>query len=380
MGQLLVIFWTALKLGLVSFGGPSAHLAYFERVYVKEKKWLTAVEYTDLVSLSQFLPGPASSQVGMGIGLKKGGILGSIVAFLGFTLPSVVVLMVFAYIHAKGNWSLDWLHGLKLVAVAIVAHAILDMSKKIWHSKMAIILTVVATAVLLSWQTTYSTIIVLLIAALAGQLFLRQQQPALLVENVISKRIAAGFLIAFGVLLVALPLIAKLWPTTWLVMFEKFYTAGALVFGGGHVVLPLLEERFVETGLISLNDFLVGYGAVQAVPGPLFTFASYLGMVIGGIPMALLATVAIFLPAFLLIIGAYPFWQQIRSNPKWCGAFNGMNAAVIGVLIAAWITPIVTSTIHSWLDILWVILLFAMLLKWSPLLVVVVGILIGVFF
>ena len=223
MGQLLVIFWTALKLGLVSFGGPSAHLAYFERVYVKEKKWLTAVEYADLVSLSQFLPGPASSQVGMGIGLKKGGILGSIVAFLGFTLPSVIVLMVFAYIHAKGNWSLVWLHGLKLVAVAIVAHAILDMSKKIWHSKMAIILTVVATAVLLSWQTTYSTIIVLLIAALAGQLFLRQQQQALLVENVISKRIAAGFLIAFGVLLIALPLIAKLWPTTWLVMFEKFY-------------------------------------------------------------------------------------------------------------------------------------------------------------
>ena len=380
MRHILEIFWTALKLGLVSFGGPSAHLAYFERVYVHEKKWLSAMEYADLVSLSQFLPGPASSQVGMGIGLKRGGLLGSIVAFIGFTLPSVIALMIFAYWLTKSDVSLSWLHGLKLVAVAIFAHAIVDMSKKILRTTASSAIMVVTTIVLLAWQTTYSHLIVLIAAAVIGQRFLAQQQEVIAVKPLLSKRVASIFLVVFAGLLIVLPLAAKIWPASWLVLFEKFYTAGSLVFGGGHVVLPLLESQFVQTGLISANDFLIGYGAVQAMPGPLFTFASYLGMVIGGWPVALLATIAIFLPAFLLIVGAYPFWQQIRANSKWRGALNGMNAAVIGLLVAAWVTPIMTSTIRSVFDIVFAILLFAMLWKWKPTIVVLTGLMIGVVF
>ncbi|ATP41283.1 ChrA protein [Solibacillus sp. R5-41] len=377
MRNLWVIFWTSLKLGFTSFGGPAAHLGYFQQIYVKQKKWLTDEQYLDLLALSQFLPGPASSQVGMGIGLRKGGITGSIAAFIGFTLPSVMMLIIFVYIMERFQFSIGWLQGLKIVAVAIVAQAILDMGKKILKTPMQYALLVLVAILLLYATSIYSQIGVLIGSAMIGYLFFKQ--PGQVIPSVVfSKKWGAVFLSAFFVLLLGLPIAAQTLKWEWLVLFEKFYLAGSLVFGGGHVVLPLLESQFVGS-YVTAEDFLAGYGLTQAVPGPLFTFASYLGMVIGGIPIAILATVAIFLPAFLLIVGAYPFWSSISSHQALRGAVAGMNVAVIGILIAAFISPIITSTIYDVMDAFWAIVLFVLLVKFKikPWNIVLIGVLIG---
>jgi len=381
--RLWEIFLVSLKLGCTSFGGPTAHLGYFQNEYVQKRKWLSDHDYSQLVALSQFLPGPASSQVGMGIGLLRGGIFGSIVSFLGFTLPSVLLLMAFAYFSTRTELEMGWVHGLKLVAVAIVAQAIFDMSKKLILSIRHFIIALLALVVVLLWMHPLAQVTAIFVASVIGyQFFKKTAERDGLKEAVIpiSKTTGACFLALFVILLVGLPVVSLFIQYDWFTLIEKFYLSGALVFGGGHVVLPLLEAQFVQSGLMSSSDFLAGYGMTQAVPGPLFTFASYIGMVIAGVPGAIIATVAIFLPAFLLIVGAMPFWLALNRIAGLRGAMAGANAAVVGILAAAFIHPIVTQTIQNGLDIVIAVVFLWCLIRWKiqPYLLVLVGVCIGI--
>ncbi|MEG0448428.1 MAG: chromate efflux transporter [Lysinibacillus sp.] len=383
MRKLLEIFLVSLKLGCTSFGGPTAHLGYFQNEYVQNRKWLTDKEYSNLVALSQFLPGPASSQVGMGIGLLRGGLLGSIVSFIGFTLPSVLLLMMFAYYYVNAEMDLGWIHGLKLVAVAIVAQAIWDMSKKLIPSLRHLMIALFALGVVLLWANPFAQVVVIALAALVGfRLFKDNGAKEETKETSLpmSKKMGASLLALFVVLLIGLPVASSLIQYEWLAFIEKFYVSGALVFGGGHVVLPLLETQFVQSGLMSASDFLTGYGVTQAVPGPLFTFASYLGMVIGGVPGAIVATIAIFLPAFLLIVGVLPFWLALSQSKGLRGAMVGANAAVVGILTASFIQPIVSKTILSGVDVLIAAVFLALLIRWKvkPYILVILGIVVGI--
>ncbi len=318
----------------------------------------------------------------MGIGLLRGGLVGSVVSFLGFTLPSVVILMVFAYLSIYTELKMDWIHGLKLVAVAIVANAIIDMSKKLLPSKIYWFIALLALIIVLFWVHPLAQIMAIIVAAFIGFQWIRNSDEgnmSITFNIPISKTTGIVLLIIFLLLLLGLPMISVLWDHEWLTMIEKFYFAGALVFGGGHVVLPLLETQFVQSGQISTSDFLAGYGMTQAVPGPLFTFAAYIGMVIAGIPGAVIATLAIFLPAFLLVIGALPFWFSLSRISKLKGAMAGANAAVVGMLAAAFIHPIVTETIQSGLDIFIIALFLWCLMRWKmqPYLLVLLGIAVG---
>jgi chromate transporter len=380
MRTLIEIFLVSFRLGCTSFGGPTAHLGYFQQTYVKQKKWLTDEDYADLVALSQFLPGPASSQVGMGIGLIRGGVLGSIVSFIGFTMPSVLLLMLFAAFYLQADFDMSWIQGLKLVAVAIVAYAIFDMAKKLLTGWRHYMLAVIACAAILMLATPWTQAAIIIIAGIIGYFILEGTAKQVAAKKLLSKRTGAVLLFVFFALLIALPIVNRFFTVEALVWFEKFYTAGALVFGGGHVVLPLLETQFVSSGIMSTESFLTGYGATQAVPGPLFTFAAYIGMVIGGVGGALWATFAIFLPAFLLILGALPFWVFLSEQPKMRGAIAGMNAAVVGILTAAFFTPIISDTISGLADGIFAILLFILLVKWKlkPSTIVILGIIIGV--
>ncbi|WP_191967669.1 chromate efflux transporter [Lysinibacillus fusiformis] len=377
------IFYVSLKLGCTSFGGPTAHLGYFQQEYVQKRKWLSAQDYSQLVILSQFLPGPASSQVGMGIGLLRGGLLGSVLSFLGFTLPSVLLLMVFAYISMYTELKMDWIHGLKLVAVAIVAQAIFDMSKKLLSTKLHGVIAIMALIIVLLWAHPLAQITAILLAACIGFQRIKKSNEGnapLAIHMPISKSTGIALLSLFLLLLFGLPMMSTLWNHEWVTMLEKFYLAGALVFGGGHVVLPLLEAQFVQSGQMSTADFLAGYGMTQAVPGPLFTFAAYIGMAIAGVPGAIIATLAIFLPAFLLVIGALPFWFSLSRNIRLSGAMSGANAAVVGILVAAFIHPIVTQTIQNGLDVVFVAVFLWCLMRWKmpPYLLVLLGIVVGI--
>ena len=372
------IFLISTRLGFTSFGGPVAHLGYFHTEYVRRKKWMDEKSYADLVALCQFLPGPASSQVGIGIGVMRGGIIGGIVAFLGFTFPSVVALILFAlFLQAMDVTDLGWIQGLKLVAVAVVAHAILGMAKNLTPDVKRKTIALLALIGTLLWQTALSQVAVILIAAIVGYLLFKENKQEVKEKSSfpISKRFALICLSLFFGLLVLLPILREVTSSGWIAMFDSFYRAGSLVFGGGHVVLPLLEREFVPTGWISEEAFLAGYGAAQAVPGPLFTFAAYLGAVMNGWQGGLLATVAIFLPAFLLIFGTLPFWDIIRNNQKVTGAIMGVNAAVVGILISAFYFPIWTSTIISTIDFVIAVFLFSMLTFWKvpPWMVVLTG-------
>ncbi|MGN8644719.1 chromate efflux transporter [Gracilibacillus sp. HCP3S3_G5_1] len=364
-----IILWIATRLGFTSFGGPVAHLGYFHEEYVRRKKWLDEKAYADLVALCQFLPGPASSQVGIGVGIIRGGILGGILAFLGFTLPSVIVLILFALaLHQFAFYDASFIHGLKVVAVAVVAHAIMGMGAKLTPDLPRKAIALSAVAIMLAWQTTVTQVIIILIAAIIGMITFQNhandEQPARL-QLTLSKKTGLISITLFFSLLAFLPIASQLTNWQWLAMFDSFYRSGALVFGGGHVVLPLLEQEFVPTGWITEQEFLAGYGAAQAVPGPLFTFAAYLGTVIGGVPGGLLATVAIFLPAFLLIIGTLPFWHKLRHVTSVRGALLSVNAAVVGLLIAAFYQPIWTSTILETKDFILAAILFSLLAFWK---------------
>jgi chromate transporter len=375
---LLEILLVSTRLGLTSFGGPIAHLGYFHEEYVRKRKWMDEKSYADLVALCQFLPGPASSQVGIGIGVMRGGVLGGIVSFIGFTFPSVFALIVFALILQGLNVSdLSWIHGLKLVAVAVVAHAILGMAEKLTPDLKRKTIALLALIGTLLWQTAFSQVGVILLAGLLGFLLYRDQtdNDEIKHEFPISKKFAVICLSLFFALLLLLPLLRDVTSNSWIAIFDSFYRSGSLVFGGGHVVLPLLEREFVPSGWISEEAFLAGYGAAQAVPGPLFTFAAYIGAVMNGWQGGLLATVAIFLPAFLLILGTLPFWNMLRQNAKIKGALMGVNAAVVGILISAFYQPIWTSTIIKPIDFAFAAVLFSMLVYWKlpPWMVVVTG-------
>ena len=316
----------------------------------------------------------------------RAGILGGITSFIGFTFPSVIALIAFALLVTGfdvGN--AGWIHGLKIVAVAIVAHAIIGMAKSLTPDLKRKAIAIVALLVTLLWQTAFSQVGVILIAGFIGYLLLKQEKDGEEEERMrfpISKRIGGICLLLFVGLLVALPVLKEATGSYWVAMFDSFYRSGSFVFGGGHVVLPLLEKEFVPTGWLSEEAFLAGYGVTQAVPGPLFTFAAYIGTVMNGWQGGILATFAIFLPAFLLAIGALPFWDQLRNHPKITGAIMGVNAAVIGILIAALYTPIWMSSILEAKDFALAVILFSMLSYWKlpPWIVVVTGAVAGFVF
>lgn len=376
---LLEIFLVSTRLGLTSFGGPTAHLGYFHAEYVERKKWMSEKSYADLVALSQFLPGPASSQVGIGVGVMRGGVLGGLTSFIGFTLPSVIVLMIFASLMTTFDISeAGWIHGLKIVAVVIVLHAIMGMSKNLTPDIERKVIALFALVATLLFQSVFTQVGVILIAGVIGFILFKNHEAD---DNKkaatfpIRKSFSAVCLALFFVLLFALPALRELTGSYWIAVVDSFYRAGSLVFGGGHVVLPLLEQELVPMGWISAEEFLAGYGATQAVPGPLFTFAAYLGTVMNGWIGGLIATAAIFLPAFLLILGALPFWDMLRNNEKVKGAVMGVNAAVIGILISALYTPIWTSSILEPVHFALAAILFVMLVyfKLPPWVIVVTG-------
>lgn len=381
------VFTVALRLGLTSFGGPVAHLGYFREEYVRRRKWLDESTYADLVALCQFLPGPASSQVGIAIGILRAGLPGGLAAWLGFTLPSAIALVLVAY-GLRGlnpTESGGVLHGLKIVAVAVVAQAVWGMARALAPDRPRATLAVLAAVAVVLVSGAAAQVAVIAVAGVIGWLVLPRTavSDATVVRVPIGRGLATAALVLFFALLVVLPLAERAAPGGTLTVVERFYRAGALVFGGGHVVLPLLYAEVVETGLLSDAAFVAGYGATQAVPGPLFTFAAYLGTVMrvgpGGIAGAAIALGAVFLPAFLLVIGALPFWDVLRRSGSAQAALAGVNAAVVGLLLAALYTPVWTSAIVAPLDFAIALCAFIALAVWRlpPWLVVVLTGLLG---
>ena len=350
-GSAAEVFAAFLKLGCTSFGGPVAHLGFFREEFVARRKWLSDAEYADLVALCQFLPGPASSQVGMALGLRRAGMLGLVAAWVAFTAPSAIALVCFALGVGKLGSVADagWLIGMKAAAVAVVAYALIGMATSLVTDRWRALIAVVAMVLVLLVPSPLIQVAAILVGAAAGYTLLREAAPANEPTSAppLPKSTGITSLAIFFGLLLALPIIAR-GSDVGLMLIDGFYRAGALVFGGGHVVLPLLEQVVVPTGLVDADVFLAGYGAAQAVPGPLFTFASFLGASATGIHWALgavLATVAIFLPAALLVVGAMPFWDALRAHPASRSVLAGANAAVVGILAAALYTPVFTAGI-----------------------------------
>jgi chromate transporter len=383
--EVLLVF---LKLGLISFGGPIAHIGYFRDEFVVRRRWLDDATYTDLVALCQFLPGPASSQVGMSIGLMRAGYLGGFAAWAGFTLPSAIALILFAYgAHAlAGPVGVGLLHGLKLVAVAIVAQAVFGMARTLCPDRQRASIAAVATVLVLYSSSSITQISAILLGSIAGLLVCRTSAPGSTapVAVPVSRRVGLASLAIFILLLFGLPLFRGFGSPAGVTLFAAFYRSGALVFGGGHVVLPLLRDAFVAPGWVSDNTFLAGYGAAQAVPGPLFTFAAYLGAVVQpsphGVLGAALGLVGIFLPGMLILIGALPFWDSLRARPGAQAAMRGINAAVVGLLGAALYNPVWTSSINTPGDLSLALIGFVLLTMWraAPLLVVIMDALAGI--
>lgn len=366
--SVLEVLLVSTKLGLTSFGGPVAHLGYFRAEYVERRQWLDDGRYADLVALCQFLPGPASSQVGMGIGLLRAGLPGALAAWIGFTLPSVLLLVAFAYLFRSFDLGqAGWIHGLKVAAVAIVAQAVYGMSRSLAPDRPRATIAVAAALVVLAWNSPLAQIAAIAAAAGAGMLLHRDEAkpPAGATSVPVSKAFALTSLGLFAALLLLLPALRQAYPAPWLAVFDSFFRSGSLVFGGGHVVLPLLEREVVPPGWVTPEQFLAGYGAAQAVPGPLFTFAAYLGAMMGGWAGASLATVAIFLPAFLLVAGILPFWTALSRQTKVRSALWGINAAVVGILLAALYDPVWTSAIRSTADFFLALATFALLVIWK---------------
>ena len=375
--RLIEILLVALRLGLTSFGGPVAHLGYFREEYVVARKWLDERSYADLVALCQFLPGPASSQLGIAVGITRGGLLGGIAAWLGFTLPSAALLILFAY----GVTEFDdlvtegWLRGLKTVAVAVVALALWGMAKNLAPDRQRATIAVISGIALLFWDHPIANIAV---AGLVGWRLLAKQTDSAetTVPSVhISRWLAITCLAVFLILLIGTPIIRQVAETEWLNIFDGFYRSGSLVFGGGHVILPLLQAEVVPQGWTTNDQFIAGYGAAQAVPGPLLTFSAYLGTVNGGWTVGLFALGAIFLPSFLLVIGILPFWDSLRSHTSFRAALMGVNAAVVGLVAAALYDPVWTTAITSREDLALGAAAFGLLAfwKWPPWLVVVLS-------
>ena len=381
-GSFLEVLWVATRLGLTSFGGPIAHLGYFHEEYVKRRKWIDEQSYADLVALCQFLPGPASSQVSIAIGIARAGLPGGFAAWLGFTLPSALALIAFAFgIGAFANAAdAGWLHGLKVVAVAVVAQAVWGMARSLCPDRERATLAILASIVTLSWPTAFGQLSSIASAGVVGSIIFPATVSSSSLSHMrfpVEKRTGIAAWIIFFTLLIGLPLLRQIAPSHALEVFDSFFRVGSLVFGGGHVVLPLLQAEVVGPGWVTNEQFVAGYGAAQAVPGPLFTFAAYLGAVMGTEPNgwtgAFLTLVAIFLPSFLLVTGALPFWDLLRSVPVFQSALKGVNAAVVGLLLTALYTPVWTSAIHSSADFGLGLVAFGLLMFWKcpPWLVVI---------
>lgn len=365
----LDIFLVSTKLGLTSFGGPVAHLGYFHNEYVKRRKWITETAYSDLIALCQFLPGPASSQVGISIGMIRGGMVGGFLSWLGFTFPSALLLILFA-MFMEGLPEGDvpgWIQGLKIVAVAVVAHAVSSMAAKLAPDRSRMTMAIAASIFVLLFPTAWIQILVIVLSGLFGFIMFRHQgeKTSEDMDTRFSKKVGLVSLTLFFLLLIGLPFIRSFTPNPTLDLFDVFYRVGSIVYGGGHVVLPLLEKETVPLGWLSAESFLAGYGAAQAVPGPLFTLSAYIGAVTGGISGGMVATVAMFLPSFFLVYGILPFWNSIRKNERVRAALMGINAAVVGILLAALYNPVFTSAIKGPVEFSLSLVAFLFLAFWK---------------
>ncbi|WP_407648173.1 chromate efflux transporter [Devosia rhodophyticola] len=370
------------RLGLTSFGGPVAHLGYFRQEFVVKRGWIDEPGYADIVALCQFLPGPASSQVGFALGLRRAGAWGGLAAWVGFTLPSAIALIAFAYAASlfDGPVGAAILHGLKLVAVAVVAQAVWGMAKTLCPDRTRGTIGALAAMLVLLVGGAFGQIAAIVLGGAAGLAFLSNLKAPETghLAFPISRTVGIVALVLFAILLLGLPLLASIGSGgVGLALFDGFYRSGALVFGGGHVVLPLLQEQVVPQ-FIGADSFLAGYGAAQAVPGPLFTFAAYLGTVIGsntiGPIAAIICLIAIFLPGLLLVVGAMPFWEQFRTLPKGRAIMAGANAAVVGILGAALYDPVWTSAVIAPVDVAIALAGFGLLVLWKAPPTLVVGV------
>lgn len=376
LGSIWEVFVVALKLGLTSFGGPIAHIGYFHAEYVQRKKWMEERSFSDLVALCQLLPGPASSQLGIGIGTIRCGLWGGIAAWLGFTLPSALILIVFEHLLGRDSVaSAPWIHGLKIVALVVVFQAVLSMWSKLVRGPQLATIAIVVMAVNIAWSSAISQIASIGLSAILGLAWMKQPSQEASTSFAIGykKRFGAALLLTFIVLLVTLPILREFHGGLYLQMADGFYRSGSLVFGGGHVVLPFLQREFVGQGAISQETFLAGYGAVQAVPGPLFTLSAFLGMSMAGIRGALIGLLAMFLPAFLLIVGALPFWDSLRNSPRLSGVLVAINASVVGILLSALYDPIWVTAIQRPIDLALAAILALQLMVWKGSPVVTAG-------
>ena len=379
------VFRAFLRLGLTSFGGPVAHLGYFRTEFVARRRWLDETAFADIVALCQFLPGPASSQTGIAIGLLRAGLPGAFAAWLGFTAPSALAMILFGYgVTRFGDLSHSgWLHGLKLVAVAVVAQAVWGMARSLCPDRERATVAVAAALLALFLPGATGQVGAIVLGAVIGWVWFRAGEagpPGAPLDLALPRGLGIAALSGFFVLLGGLTLLAAALPAQQpLAVFASFYRSGALVFGGGHVVLPLLQAAVVPPGWVSNDLFLAGYGAAQAVPGPLFTFSAYLGTVMqtppNGWPGGLLCLMAIFLPSFLLVIGVLPFWDGLRRRRAMRASLRGVNAAVVGLLAAALYTPVWTSAVGSSADFALALTAFLLLTAWAtpPWLVVLLG-------
>jgi chromate transporter len=379
----LGLFLVFLKLGSTSFGGPVAHLGYFRAEFVERRKWLDERSYADIVALCQFLPGPASSQTGIAIGMLRGGLAGGVAAWLGFTLPSAAAMIAFAYGMARlgAIGEAPWLHGLQIVAVAVVAQAVWGMARTLAPDRARASLAVAAALLMLFLPGALGQIGAIAAGALIGWRLLPagETAPPAALGIALDRRLSFAMLAVFVLLLAGLPVLAAASGDHALELLARFYRTGALVFGGGHVVLPLLASAVVQPGWISQDVFLAGYGAAQAMPGPLFTFAAFLGTAMqpppNGWQGGLLCLAAIYLPSFLLLVGILPFWDGLRRRPAVQSALKGVNAAVVGLLLAALYTPIWVTTIRAPRDFALGLVAFLLLAIWrvQPWIVVLLG-------
>ena len=379
-GPPLEVLRIFIRLGVTCFGGPIAHIGYFRKEFVVRRKWIDEHAFADLVGLCQFLPGPASSQVGFSIGFIRAGYLGAIAAWTGFTMPSAAMLVLFSYGAGALNGAAGsgLLHGLKLTAVAIVAQAVFGMARNLCPDRERASIAVMAALISLLSPAPVAQIGVIVLGGLAGMRLCRRESPAPFgcVKIAVSRTVGLTTLGIFFILLAGLPALRGLTGSAGVALFDAFYRSGALVFGGGHVVLPLLHEAFVAPGWVSDDAFLAGYGAAQAVPGPLFSFAAYLGMVVSpqphGLGGAMLGLVGIFLPGILILLGVLPFWDDFRNRAGAQTMIKGVNAAVVGLLGAALYDPIWTTSVHGLTDFGIALIGFTLLTVWrAPPLVVV---------
>ena len=367
------IFWAFLKLGLTSFGGPVAHLGYFHDAFVVRRRWVSERAYADLVSLSQFLPGPASSQVGIALGASLRGIRGGLLAWAGFTLPSAVAMILFAEVMTalEARSAGGWLHGLKVVAVAVVANAVWGMARSMAPDRPRATLALICAGLVLVLPTTVGQVSAMALGAVMGAGLLQGAASAPTGKIVPTIRVGPGvmYLVLFAALLAGLPVLSGLYPYPLLQYADSFYRSGSLIFGGGHVVLPLLQAELVPRGWIGQDAFLAGYGAVQAVPGPLLTFSAYLGTAMAppGVwrwASGLICLGAVFLPSLLLVFGVLPFWNILRGHRLAQAVLMGINAAVVGLLLAALYDPVWLGAIHSPLDFALALAAFGLIAMW----------------